>query len=69
MPYIPGIGEVLAGAILGEIGDISRFPSKKKLVAYAGLDASVGINILKNRVNFISTIQLKIALSLLVLII
>ena len=38
---IPGIGEVLAGAILGEIGDISRFSSKKKLVAYAGLDASV----------------------------
>jgi len=38
---IPGIGEVLAGAILGEIGDISRFSSKKKLVAYAGLDASI----------------------------
>ncbi|MDI6883025.1 MAG: IS110 family transposase [Patescibacteria group bacterium] len=38
---VPGIGEVLAGAILGEIGDISRFSSKKKLVAYAGLDASV----------------------------
>jgi len=38
---IPGIGEVLAGTILGEIGDISRFSSKKKLVAYAGLDASV----------------------------
>ena len=38
---IPGIGEVLAGVILGEIGDISRFSSKKKLVAYAGLDASV----------------------------
>lgn len=38
---IPGIAEVLAGAILGEIGDIARFSSKKKLVAYAGLDASV----------------------------
>ena len=38
---IPGIGEVLAGVILGEIGDISRFSSKKKLVVYAGLDASV----------------------------
>ncbi len=38
---IPGIGEVLTGVILGEIGDIARFSSKKKLVAYAGLDASV----------------------------
>lgn len=38
---IPGIGEVLAGVILGEIGDIQRFSDKRKLVAYAGLDASV----------------------------
>lgn len=38
---IPGIGKVIAGQILGEIGDISRFSSKRKLVAYAGLDASV----------------------------
>lgn len=38
---IPGIGEVLAGVILGEIGDIERFSDKRKLVAYAGLDASV----------------------------
>jgi len=38
---IPGIGPVLGAAILGEIGDISRFDSPKKLRAYAGLDASV----------------------------
>ena len=38
---IPGIGEVIAGVILGEIGDIQRFSDKRKLVAYAGLDASV----------------------------
>ncbi|MEN4007285.1 MAG: IS110 family transposase [Methanobacteriaceae archaeon] len=38
---IPGIGEVLAGVILGEIGNIQRFSNKRKLVAYAGLDASV----------------------------
>ncbi len=38
---IPGMGEVLAGQILGEIGDISRFSNKRKLVAYAGLDALV----------------------------
>jgi len=38
---IPGIGETIAGVILGEIGDIQRFSDKRKLVAYAGLDASV----------------------------
>ena len=38
---IPGIGDVLAASILAEIGDINRFNSAKKLVAYAGLDATV----------------------------
>lgn len=38
---IPGIGPVLGAVILGEIGDISRFSTPAKLVAYAGLDASV----------------------------
>lgn len=38
---IPGIGIVTGAAILGEIGDISRFSSASKLVAYAGIDASV----------------------------
>lgn len=38
---IPGRGKVLTGVILGEIGDIQRFSDKRKLVAYAGLDASV----------------------------
>jgi transposase len=38
---IPGIGPVLAAAILGEIGDISRFPTGVKLVAYAGIDPTV----------------------------
>lgn len=37
----PGIGIVTGAAILGEIGDISRFSSASKLVAYAGIDASV----------------------------
>lgn len=37
----PGIGPINAAAILGEIGDISRFSTAAKLVAYAGLDASV----------------------------
>lgn len=38
---IPGIGNVLGASILAEIGDISRFSNPKKLVAYAGLDATV----------------------------
>ncbi|BAF58891.1 hypothetical protein PTH_0710 [Pelotomaculum thermopropionicum SI] len=41
---IPGIGPVLAAAIIGEIGDVSRFPNARALVAYAGLDASVRVS-------------------------
>lgn len=39
---VPGIGPVLAAAILAEVGDISRFGSDPaRLVAYAGIDPSV----------------------------
>ncbi len=38
---IPGIGDVTGATILGEIGDINRFSSGAKLVAFAGIDASV----------------------------
>ena len=38
---IPGIGLATGAAILSEIGDISRFENEEKLVAYAGIDASV----------------------------
>ncbi len=38
---IPGIGAVLGAVITSELGDISRFSEAKKVVAYAGLDASV----------------------------
>src|SRR5690625_435805 len=38
---IPGIGPVLAAAIIGEVGDIHRFSNARKLVAFAGLDATV----------------------------
>ena len=38
---IPGIGYINGGMILGEIGDIRRFPSSKQLLAFAGLDPSV----------------------------
>jgi transposase len=38
---IPGIAVPTGAAILAEIGDISRFANEEKLVAYAGIDASV----------------------------
>ncbi len=38
---IPGIGLVTGAAILAEIGDVTRFDSVEKLVAYAGIDPSV----------------------------
>lgn len=38
---IPGIGPILGATILSEIGDIHRFDKPAKLVAYAGIDASV----------------------------
>lgn len=37
---IPGIGDVSAATIAAEIGAPERFESPKKLVAYAGIDAS-----------------------------
>lgn len=38
---IPGIGTTNGGMILGEIGDIHRFSTLGKLLAFAGLDPSV----------------------------
>lgn len=38
---IPGIGYINGGMILGEIGDIHRFHTPSKLLAFAGLDPSV----------------------------
>lgn len=37
---IPGIGVVLASAIASEIGDAKRFETPRKLIAYAGMDAT-----------------------------
>ena len=37
---IPGIGNVLAAAIISEVGDIGRFKNSDKLVAYAGISPS-----------------------------
>ncbi|WP_350455117.1 IS110 family transposase [Slackia heliotrinireducens] len=38
---VPGVGPVCGAGILGEIGDIGRFGSASKLVAFAGCDPSV----------------------------
>lgn len=38
---IPGIGTLTAATIIGEVGDIHKFNSPKKLTAFFGLDASV----------------------------
>lgn len=38
---IPGVGLATGAAILSEIGDVSRFESEDKLIAYAGIDATV----------------------------
>jgi transposase len=38
---IPGIGEITGGAIIGEIGDITRFGTPQKLQAFAGMDPKV----------------------------
>jgi transposase len=34
---IPGVGDLLALTIAAEIGEVSRFPSPRKLVGYAGM--------------------------------
>jgi transposase len=38
---LPGLGVLSVMSILAAIGDVTRFPSAKKLVGYAGLGASV----------------------------
>jgi transposase len=38
---IPGISFVLGAAILGEIGDVQRFPTPRQLQAFAGMDPTV----------------------------
>jgi transposase len=38
---IPGVGPTTGTALLAEIGDVHRFEAPEKLVAYAGIDATV----------------------------
>ncbi|HTE22600.1 MAG TPA: IS110 family transposase [Candidatus Limnocylindria bacterium] len=48
---IPGVGDKTAAVLVAEVGDIARFASAEKLVAYAGLDPRVrqsGISLHRN---------------------
>jgi transposase len=38
---LPGVGRLTAMTLVAEIGDISRFPSARKLCAWAGLTPAV----------------------------
>jgi transposase len=38
---LPGVGELTALVILAEVGDVSRFPSARKLASWAGLTPTV----------------------------
>lgn len=38
---LPGVGPTTGAALLAEIGDVQRFDAPEKLVAYAGIDATV----------------------------
>lgn len=46
---IPGFGVIFSMIVLSAIGDISRFPSAKKLVGYSGLCSGVHISGEKNQ--------------------
>lgn len=37
--HMSGVGDTLAPRLIGEIGDIRRFPNASSLIAYAGIDA------------------------------
>jgi transposase len=39
--HLPGVGLIVAMTVLAAIGDITRFPTSKKLVGYSGLAAGV----------------------------
>src|SRR4029077_11226202 len=51
---LPGVGEFTALVMLAEIGDISRFPTARKLASWAGLTPTVRGSDLKVRHGHIS---------------
>ena len=61
---IVGIGPVIAATILGEVGDISRFPSRHHFASFTGtapLEASSG-DVIRHRLNRLGNRQLNHAL-------
>ncbi|HEX6876241.1 MAG TPA: IS110 family transposase [Nocardioidaceae bacterium] len=61
---IVGIGPVLAAVILGEVGDISRFPTRHHFASFTGtapLEASSG-DVIRHRLNRLGNRQLNHAL-------
>ena len=46
---LPGVGEFTALVMVAEIGDITRFPSARKLASWAGLTPTVRGSDLKVR--------------------
>ena len=51
---LPGVGPVVALTLLAEIGDISRFPSPRRLASYAGLVPSLDSSGGKDRLGSIT---------------
>jgi transposase len=61
---IVGVGPVIAGAILGEVGDVTRFPTRHHFASFTGtapLEASSG-DIVRHRLNRLGNRQLNHAL-------
>jgi transposase len=54
---LPGVGEFTALVMVAEIGDITRFPSARKLASWAGLTPTVRGSDLKVRHGHISRAQ------------
>jgi transposase len=58
---LPGVGEFTALVMLAEIGDISRFPTARKLASWAGLTPTVRGSDLKVRHGHIPRTGLRVA--------
>jgi transposase len=62
---IPGVSLKLAAVIIAEIGDVSRFPNYRSLIAYAGLDNAVyqsGNSLTYGRISKHGSVYLRTAL-------
>ena len=63
---LPGVGECTALVMLAEIGDISRFPSARKLASWAGLTPTVrgsDLNVRHGHISKQGSVRLRRALN------